>query len=74
MVLAQRVQELEDQIAQNSRNSGKAPSSDRLKKPRTKSLRPKGKGKPGGQKGHKGHTLKIVTDPPPTIPLPKKRG
>ena len=63
IVLAQRVQELEDQIAKNSRNSGKVPSSDGLKKPRTKSLRPKGKRKPGGQKGHKGHTLKMVTEP-----------
>jgi len=61
--LTQRVQELEDQLAKNSRNSGKPPSSDGLKKQRTKSLRPQGERKPGGQKGHQGHTLEMVEKP-----------
>lgn len=59
----ERIQALEDQIAKNSRNSSKPPSSDGLqKKPAPKSLREKGKRKIGGQKGHKGKTLKMVSE------------
>lgn len=57
-----RIQALEDQVAKNSRNSGKPPSSDGLKK-KTRSLREKGKRKSGGQKGHKGKTLEMVLEP-----------
>ena len=61
---SERIQALEDQLAKNSRNSGKPPSSDGLKKkPAPKSLREKGKRKTGGQKGHKGETLKMVSEP-----------
>ena len=62
--LKARIAELERQLGLNSSNSGKPPSSDGLKKPvRVKSLR-EGSGKQrGGQKGHKGETLRQVTDP-----------
>jgi len=57
-----RIQALEDQLAKNSRNSGKPPSSDGLKKKR-RSLREKGKRQSGGQRGHKGKTLEMVSEP-----------
>ncbi len=62
--LKARIAELERQLGLNSSNSGKPPSSDGLKKPaRVSSLRERSGKKPGGQKGHKGETLRQVTDP-----------
>src|SRR5216684_193498 len=62
--LQARLAELERRLGLNSSNSGKPPSSDGLKKPaRVKSLRERSGKKPGGQKGHKGETLRQVTDP-----------
>ena len=56
--LKERIKALEDRLGQNSANSNKPPSSDWPTKQR--SLRGKS-GKPcGGQKGHKGHNLKMV--------------
>ena len=57
------IQELRDQLAKDSHNSGKPPSSDGLKKPKTKSLRQKGQHPLGGQPGHEGDTLKMVARP-----------
>jgi len=57
------IQTLEDQIAKNSRNSGKPPSSDGLNKPAPKSLRKRHRKKSGGQAGHLGYTLKSVEKP-----------
>lgn len=55
--LQRKVQELEDRLNQNSRNSHKPPSLDGLRKP---ALPPKNKGKRGGQTGHQGKSLKMA--------------
>jgi transposase len=62
-VQAVEIQKLKEQVAKNSGNSSKPPSSDGLKKPKTKSLREKGQRKTGGQKGHEGKTLCMVSEP-----------
>jgi transposase len=62
--LKAQIAELERRLGLNSSNSGKPPSSDGLKKPaRVKSLRERSGKAPGGQKGHKGETLRQVTVP-----------
>jgi transposase len=59
----ERIQALEAQVSQNSRNSSKPPSLDGYQKPAPKSLRVPGERKPGGQIGHAGHTLEFSSDP-----------
>src|ERR1700761_3697179 len=63
-----RIAELERRLGLNSRNSGKPPSSDGLKKPpRVCSLRePTGK-TTGGQPGHPGKTRRRTETPDATI-------
>src|SRR5689334_1875144 len=60
---AKKIAELEARLNQNSSNSSKPPSSDGLAKPAVKSMRERSGKKPGGQKGHKGHGLKIEREP-----------
>lgn len=61
--LNQTIQELKEQLNKNSKNSSKPPSSDGYKKPAPKSLRkPSGK-KVGGQDGHQGTHLAVITAP-----------
>ncbi len=61
------IQQLRDQVTKNSHNSSKPPSSDGLKKPRTRSLRVSGQKSNGGQPHHEGHTLRQVDHPEQTI-------
>src|SRR5260370_27380471 len=58
--LEARIQALEDQIAKNSQNSSKPPSSDGLNKPAPKSRRETSGQPSGGQRGHVGHRLEPV--------------
>ncbi len=74
LALEARLAKLERRLGLNSTNSGKPPSSDGLNKPpadkdkrrRTGSLREKSGRKSGGQKGHKGETLRQVAEPDTT--------
>jgi transposase len=61
--LETRLQALEDQIAKNSRNSSKPPSSEGLNKPAPKSRRESSGKRSGGQKGHAGYRLEPVEKP-----------
>lgn len=63
IILAERIQKLEDQLAKNSRNSGKPPSSDGFDKPAPRSLRKRSRRRSGGQTGHVGYKLEMVKKP-----------
>jgi transposase len=60
----QQVQQLTQQLGQDSHNSHWPPSRDKSRKTsRTKSLRKKSDKSPGGQKGHVGQTLELQEKP-----------
>jgi len=64
--LRKRVAELEARLNMNSHNSSKPPSTDEFSKPKS---RRKKSGRPsGGQKGHPGHTLRMVDAPDHILP------
>lgn len=75
VALTARVHHLENQLALNSRNSHKSPSSDGPGQRRKGGKDGKGGHgggepggrKPGGQPGHRGHTLEMVADPQHTV-------
>ena len=60
--LQAQARHLQDQLAKNSRNSSKPPSTDGLK-PAPKSLRQKSQRSSGGQPGHVGQTLSMAEKP-----------
>src|SRR6202030_1914695 len=62
--LKARIAELERRLGLNSSKSGKPPSGDGLKKPPgVTSLREPSDKPSGGQKGHKGETLRQIAEP-----------
>ncbi len=65
--LRNRIKNLEAMLKKNSRNSHKAPSSDK-NKPNPKSLRERTGRKPGGQTGHPGSTLNRRKNPDKVVP------
>jgi len=58
-----RIEELEGKLNRDSHNSDKPPSTDGPKRKFTAKNRERSDKKPGGQEGHEGTTLRMVSDP-----------
>ena len=69
--LTEQVKQLK--IKLNSKNSSKPPSTDQYTPRKDRSLRTKSSKKPGGQKGHKGNKLKMISCPDTVKQLWPKR-
>jgi hypothetical protein len=67
MVLRERLARYEN--PKNSRNSSIPPSRDENRPKRNQSLRKVSGKKPGGQKGRKGNTLKVISNPDTIVKL-----
>ena len=65
----QRIKALEQELKKDSHNSGKPPSRDSFEREQVKRKKSRGarKRRPGGQKGHEGTTLHMVSEPDATI-------
>jgi Transposase IS66 family. len=63
--LQKTIKDLREQLNKNSGNSSKPPSTDGFKKPvnKNRSLRKKSGKKPGGQNGHTGSYLSVLSEP-----------
>lgn len=63
--LQETIKDLREQLNKNSGNSSKPPSADGFKKPvnKNRSLRKKSGKKPGGQNGHNGSYLTVLSAP-----------
>jgi transposase len=59
----QIINKLRVRLHKNSSTSDKPPATDAFQKPKPQSLREKSGKKPGGQKGHTGHTLALLPNP-----------
>lgn len=70
--LQARVEELERRAGKDSSNSSRPPSSDSpfKKKPRDRSLRERGRRRPGKQPGDPGTTMRLVDDPDERLEFP----
>ena len=71
-MLVDKLEELDNKISKNSRNSSRPPSKDENPPQRNQSLRGKSGKKSGGQDGHSGSTLKKAENPNTIIQHPLK--
>ena len=67
-MLVDKLEELDNKISKNSRNSSRPPSKDENSPKKNQSLRGKSGKKSGAQNGHSGSTLKKVDNPDKIVP------